>query len=104
MGLKTEIGRTSKGGSSALREESPAPTAEEDEEEAPSLRAPSRGAALWRARRFPFHAPLLLSQHLQARPKLSPCRLRSKGLLKTDGEEDLGAGRFMRERGEDLRK
>ena len=38
VGLQIEIGRTSKEGSAALPEESPAPTADEGEEEAPTFR------------------------------------------------------------------
>ena len=38
VGLQTEIGRTSKGGSSALPEESPTPMADEGEEEALTFR------------------------------------------------------------------
>ena len=38
VGLQTEIGRTSKGGSAALPEETLAPTADEGEEEAPTFK------------------------------------------------------------------
>ena len=38
LGLQTEIVRTSKGGSAALLEESPASTADEGEEEAPTFK------------------------------------------------------------------
>ena len=82
VGLQTKIGRTSNRGSAALPEDSPAPIVDEGEEEAPTFRILPRagGTTLWQAQRFPFHAPFLLYQHLQAGPKLSPCRLRDKGL------------------------
>ena len=83
VGLQTEIGRTSKGGSATLPEKSPAPIADEGEEEAPTFKIlPRRGATLKGSLSFPLYAPFLLHQHLQAGLKLSPSRLRDKRLQK----------------------
>ena len=82
MGLQTEIGRTFKGGSAALPEESRAPTTNEGEEEAPTFRIlPRAGGNPLASSEVSVSPPLLLCQHLQEGPKFSPCRLCDKGLL-----------------------
>ena len=105
VGLQTEIGRTSKGGSAALPEESPAPREDEGEEKAPTFRILPRAGGQPSGEAGVFYFMLLLffaSTYRRARssPRVGFAIRGSK----TEGEEDFETGGFMTERGECLRK
>ena len=105
LGLQTEIGRTSKGGSSALREESLAPTTDEGGEEAPTFRILPRAEGQPSGELEGFRFTLLfLFASTSKRDRSSPRVGFAIRGSKTEGEEDLGTGGFMTERVEDLRK
>ena len=103
MGLQTEIGRTSKG--AHADEESPAPTADEGEGGAPTFRVLPRAGEQPSGELGGFRFTLLFFFASTSRRDRSSPRVgfAVRG-SETDGEEDLGTGRFMTERGEDLRK
>ena len=112
IGIQTKIGRTSKGGSAALPEESPAMTVDEGEEKTPAFKilplaggvgggggGGGWGATLKGSLSLPLYAHFLLFQHFPAGSKLSLSGLRDKRLqrkrrrrLNDRGGEDLRAG------------
>ena len=105
VGLQTEIGRTSKGDSAALPEESPAPTVDEGKEEAPTFRILPRAGEQPFGELGGFRFTLLFfltstSRRDRSFPRVGFAIMGSE----TEGEEDLETGGFMTERGEDLRK
>ena len=105
MGLQIEIGRTSNGGSTALPEESPASTADEGEEEAPTFRILPRAGGQPSGELGGFCFTLLFffartSKWDRSSPRVG---FAIRG-YETEGEEDLEIGGLMTERGEDLRK
>ena len=105
VGLQTEIGRTSKGGSATLPEESLAPTADVGEEEAPTFRILPRagGQPFGEVGGFRFTI-LFFFSNTSKRARSSPrVGFEIRG-SETEGEEDLETRGFMKERGEDLRK
>ena len=105
VGLQIEIERTFKEGSAALPEESLAPTADEDEEEAPTFRIlpqvggkPSREVGGFRFALLFFFPST--SRWARSFPYVGFTIRGSE----REGEEDLEIGGFMTEKGEDLRK
>ena len=105
VGLQTEIGRTSKGGSFAPPEESLAPTEDEGEGYVPTFRVLPRAGGQPSGELGGFHFMLLFffastSRRDQSSPRVG---FEVRG-SETDGEEDLGTERFMTEWGEDLKK
>ena len=105
VGLQTEIGRTSKGGSIALPKESSAPAADEGKEEAPTFRVlpRARGQPSGELGGFCFTL-LFFFASTSRRDQSSPREGFTIRGSETKGEEDLGTGGFMTKRGEDLRK
>ena len=105
MGLQTEIGRTSKGGSSALPEESPSPTTDEGKGEALTFRVLPRveGQPSGKLRGFRFTL-LFFFANISRQDRSSPRVGFAERGSETEGEEDLGMRHFMTERGEDLKK
>ena len=105
VGLQTEIGRTSKGGSCALPEESPALMVDQGEEEAPTFRILPRVGGQPSGEIGGFRFTLLFFFTSTSRRDRSSPRV---GFVirgyETEGEEDLGTGGFMTEMGEDLKK
>ena len=97
--------RTSKGGLAALPEESPAPTADEGEEEAPIFRILPRAGGQPSGEVGVFHFMLLFFFYSTSRRARSSPRVgfAIRG-SETEGEKDFEIGGFMTERGEGLRK
>ena len=105
MGLQTEIGRTSKVGSSTLPEETLASMASEGKEEAPTFKILPRVVGQPCSELGGFRFMLLFffastSGWDRSSPRVGFTIRGSK----TEGEEDLGTEGFMAERGEDLKK
>ena len=105
VGLQTEIGRTSKGGSSALPKESSAPAVDESKGEAPTFRVLPQARGQPSSELGGFRFTLLFFFASTSRQDQSSPR---EGFAirgsETEGEEDLGTRGFMTKRGEDLRK
>ena len=103
-GPQTEIGRTSKGGSSTLPEEPPASTTGEGGEEAPTFRILPRTGGQPSGELGGFRFTLLF--FFASTSKLDRSSPHVGFVIRgseTEGEEDLGTKGFMTERGEDLR-
>ena len=105
MGLQTEIGITSKGGSAALPEESLAPTADEGEKWAPTFRILPRawGQPSGKLRGFRFTLLFFFTNTSRRDQSFPRVGFAIRG-SETKGEEDLETGGFITESGEDLRK
>ena len=103
--IQTEIGRTSKGGSTTLLEESPASTTDEGEEEAPTFRIlPREGGKPSGELGYFLFMLLFFFASTSKRDRSSPHVGFAIRGSETEGDEDLEIGGFMMERGEDLRK
>ena len=105
IGPQTEIGRTSKGGSTALLEGSPAPTIDESEEETPTFKVlpwageqPSGEAGVFRFTLLFFFAST--SKRARSSPRVGFV-IRGSKAEDEEGLEKRGKEGFMAEGGED---